>query len=101
MKKRQTRVTVTDHAVIDFLENECGLDVPTIRRALADQVTPAAAIGAVGVTFDRVRLRLNQLGMNANGVHQVHLTGAMPLHKPRLDAHPHAVPKRRDGEANA
>ncbi len=51
-------VPVTDHAVLRFLERECGIDVDEVRRAIGEACTRGAAAGAPVVRIDRARFVL-------------------------------------------
>lgn len=42
----KTKVTVTDHALIRYLERVLEIDVEALRRKLADEVMPGAVSGA-------------------------------------------------------
>jgi len=58
MKTREVRLHVTDHAVLRYLEQKFGLDVPAVRRHLGGMTLSAAQLGAIAVKTDGVRLHL-------------------------------------------
>lgn len=58
MKVRDVTLTVTDHAVLRYLERRHGMDVDAIRQHLAGLAINAARLGAVAVQSERVRLFL-------------------------------------------
>lgn len=51
---------VTDHAVLRWLERECGVDVEAVRRHIAGLAIDGARLGAVGVLVGRVRIAIEQ-----------------------------------------
>ena len=58
MKAREVHLDVTDHAVLRYLERQHGLDVEAVRRHVAGMAMNGAALGAVGVAIEGVRLVL-------------------------------------------
>tara|TARA_R110002020_G_scaffold15555_35_gene55448 strand:- start:23149 stop:23427 length:279 start_codon:yes stop_codon:yes gene_type:complete len=56
MKRRATELTVSDHAVLRYLEREHGLDVEAVRSHLARPALHAAELGAVAVQIERIKL---------------------------------------------
>ncbi len=46
------RLTVSDHAVLRYLERVGGFDIEGLRRQIADRLKPAADAGARGVVLD-------------------------------------------------
>lgn len=65
MNRRPVRITVSDHAVLRWLEREHGLDVTAVRALLSGQVLSAAEMGALAVCVGKVRLVL--VGADAIG----------------------------------
>lgn len=51
-------VNVTDHAVLRYLERAHGLNVADVRRHLSGRAMNGAALGAVGVAVENVKLVL-------------------------------------------
>lgn len=49
---KRPRVSVTDHAVVRYLERVGGFDIDTLRREIARRVQAAANAGASTVTID-------------------------------------------------
>ena len=58
MKAREVYLTVTDHAVLRYLERRHGVDIEAIRQHLAGIALNAAQLGAVAVRAENVRLFL-------------------------------------------
>tara|TARA_R110002020_G_scaffold185004_3_gene382485 strand:+ start:2229 stop:2486 length:258 start_codon:yes stop_codon:yes gene_type:complete len=56
MKRRPTIVSVSDHAVLRYLEREHGIDVDVVRAHLAAKAQPGAELGATAVQVERVKL---------------------------------------------
>lgn len=61
MKRRATIVTVSDHAVLRYLEREHGIDVDVVRMHLAAKAQIGADLGAVAVQAGRVKLVVRSL----------------------------------------
>lgn len=53
-----SRVNVTDHAVLRYLQRARGVDVEAVRRHVAELATNGARLGATGVTIENVKLVL-------------------------------------------
>jgi len=53
-----TRVAVSDHAVLRFLERVEGVDVRALKRRIRNAATNAARLRASGVTVDGVHFAL-------------------------------------------
>lgn len=49
---------VSDHAVLRFLERECGLDIEGLRRTIGEITALGAAAGAPVVKLDGIRFVL-------------------------------------------
>jgi hypothetical protein len=58
MKQRQVNVTVTDHAVIRYLEAQHGIDLEPLRAEMAGLATTAAQLKASSIAVGRVRMVL-------------------------------------------
>jgi len=56
MKRRATELTVSDHAVLRYLEREHGIDVEAIRSHLAGPALRAAELGAIAVQVEHIKL---------------------------------------------
>ena len=54
----KTRIPVSDHAVLRYLERVCAIDTDAIRQRIHRDVRQAAANGASGVTVNGIRYRL-------------------------------------------
>lgn len=52
---KKTRVRVTDHALVRFLERVGGVDVEALRQALARSMEEAAHLGAAAAVVDGYR----------------------------------------------
>jgi hypothetical protein len=61
-------ITVTDHAVLRYLERAHGLDVKAIRRHLEGLSVNAVRLGAVAVTIENVKLVLAKSRRDAESV---------------------------------
>ncbi len=87
MKRRAVALTVTDHAVLRYIERSFGVDVERIRRHLAGRAIGAAELGAIAVSFERVKLTLADNGPAGDGAADVAVTTAlyrsMPVHRRR------------------
>lgn len=57
-----TADSVTDHAVMRYLERVYGVDVPALKRRIALATKEARAAGASGVKIDGVRYVLSPNG---------------------------------------
>lgn len=55
MKRREVKISVTDHAVLRWLEREHEVDIDAVRRLIAGHVLAAAQCEAVSVQVSRVR----------------------------------------------
>jgi hypothetical protein len=53
-----TRVLVSDHAVLRYLERAHGLDIGAVRDHLAERAATAADLGALAVKIEGVKLVL-------------------------------------------
>ena len=49
---KRPAVTVTDHALIRYLERVAEFDLDAVRSLIAQRVKPAIAAGASGITID-------------------------------------------------
>tara|TARA_R110002020_G_scaffold185003_1_gene382456 strand:+ start:3632 stop:3889 length:258 start_codon:yes stop_codon:yes gene_type:complete len=56
MKRRATIVTVSDHAVLRYLEREHGINVDVVRDHLAARAQTGAELGATAIQVERVKL---------------------------------------------
>ena len=63
MKRVPTDVRISDHAVLRYLEREHGLDVGSVRTHLSQAAQPAAELGAIAVSIERVKLILVKAGV--------------------------------------
>lgn len=52
------RITVSDHAVLRYLERVGGFDIDGLRRNIAERVGPAVRAGATGVNIDGFAFRV-------------------------------------------
>jgi hypothetical protein len=52
---RSTKIHVTDHAIVRYLERACDFDIEEIRKLITDLVQPAAAVGASTLTVKGLR----------------------------------------------
>lgn len=73
MKRHQVRLTVSDHAVLRWLEREKGIDIDMIRDHIAGLAANAASLDAAFVKIGKVRLALAE---DVNG--GVIVTTALP-----------------------
>jgi hypothetical protein len=55
---KHTRVQITDHAVLRYMERAMGLDVEALRQDLERKLDAAARCGACGLTVDGVNFRI-------------------------------------------
>lgn len=53
-----SRVQITDHALLRYLERVEGVDIAGLRDRLADRLAEAVTLGAVAVTIDGMTYRL-------------------------------------------
>ncbi|MFZ1680958.1 MAG: hypothetical protein WAT70_08040 [Rhizobiaceae bacterium] len=85
MKRRAVALTISDHAVLRYLERAFGVDVGRIRRHLAGRAMSAAELGAVAVQFSGIKLALVDNGQAEDGAADVVATTAlhrsMPVHR--------------------
>ncbi len=51
-------VRITDHAILRYLERAHGLDVDAVRRHMVGLAATAGELGAIAVTVENVKLRL-------------------------------------------
>jgi len=66
VKRRPVEITVSDHAVLRWLERAQGLDIAAIRRLIAGLTVNAAELEAVAVQVGKVRFVLrNETGAAA------------------------------------
>ncbi len=91
MKTREVRLHVTDHAVLRYLEQKFGIDVPAVRRHLGGMAMSAAELGAVAVKTDGVRLHLEDAAQT-NGRTTVEVVNCDRPQRPR----DRALPEMRD-----
>ena len=56
MQARAVDLSVSDHAVLRYLERRHGVDIEAIRLHLAGRAINAARLGAVSVQIENVRL---------------------------------------------
>ena len=56
MQARAVDLSVSDHAVLRYLERRHGMDIEAIRLHLAGRAMNAARLGAVAVQIENVRL---------------------------------------------
>lgn len=49
---KKSRVSVSDHAVLRYLERVRGVDIEALRRQIGQRVDHAAAHGACGIIID-------------------------------------------------
>ena len=54
----KTRLPVSDHAVLRYLEQVCAVDIEAIRARIHGETRHAAAHGASGVTVHGIRYRI-------------------------------------------
>lgn len=59
---KKSIATVTDHAVLRYLERVAGLDVERVRREIGRRVDRGAELGASGVVVDGIRYVLSPMG---------------------------------------
>lgn len=78
MKRRRVALTVTDHAVLRYIERAFGVDIARIRAHLAGRAMTAAEFGAVSVSFDKVRVVLENNGAAEDGAADIAATTALP-----------------------
>lgn len=62
MKRRQASLVVSDHAVLRWLQVECGLDIERVRRHLTAGATDAAEYGAIALQAGKARMLLRDEG---------------------------------------
>lgn len=60
MGRKRSKLTVTDHAVVRYLEHSLRIDVDHIRAEIARKVEPGLAHGAPLVAVDGVRFVLRR-----------------------------------------
>jgi hypothetical protein len=53
-----TRKTITDHAVLRYLERVAGLNTESVRAAIEERTRVAVAAGASSITVDGFRYRI-------------------------------------------
>ena len=63
MKRTPTTVSVSDHAVLRYLEREHGLDVASVRGHLSSAAQSGAELQAIAVKIERVKLLLVRNGV--------------------------------------
>lgn len=63
--RQPKHITVSDHAVLRWLERVEGVDVKAIRRRIARATRKGAELGASAVTLDGVRFAIHQAGDQA------------------------------------
>lgn len=71
-----TRATVTDHALVRWLERVHGLDLDSVRREIEAIATPAVAAGAVSVSHGGFTLMISSFGAVTTVVEGTGRTGA-------------------------
>ncbi len=57
---KKSRVHVTDHAVLRYLERVHGVDMEGLRRRIGKTVDTAVKAGANGLMFEGVKYRLHK-----------------------------------------
>ncbi len=77
MKRRTVALTITDHAVLRYIERAFAVDVERIRRHLAGRAMNAAELGAIAVRFDAIRLAFADNGLAEDGASDVAATTAL------------------------
>ncbi len=77
MKRRAVALTITDHAVLRYLERAFAVDVERIRRHLAGRAMNAAELRAAAVCFETIRLVLADNGTAEDGAADVAATTAL------------------------
>lgn len=77
MKRRRVALTVSDHAVLRYIERAFAVDVEAIRRHLAGRAMNAAELGALTVSFERIKLALAENGGAEDGAAAVAATTAL------------------------
>ena len=55
---KHSRLQVSDHAVLRYMERAMGLDIEALRQELERKVDAAARAGACGLTVDGVNFRI-------------------------------------------
>ncbi len=56
---KKSRIPVTDHAVLRYLERVEGMDIERVRREIGARVDRAADMGACGVIIDGVNYKID------------------------------------------
>jgi len=64
------RPSVSDHAVVRYMERVMGVDVEAVRNLIAAEVETAVAVGACGLKKDGFTFRLD--GENVVTVYRTH-----------------------------
>lgn len=57
---KKSMATVSDHAVIRYLERVIGMDIETLRREIGHRVDRAAEMGATGCILDGFEYRMKE-----------------------------------------
>lgn len=78
MKKRSVLIHVSDHAVLRWLQRECGVDVEAVRGHLEGAALTGAAYGAIAVRASKVKLVLKDNGTAPDGDTLVVVVTALP-----------------------
>lgn len=77
MKRRAVALTISDHAVLRFLQRRFGVDVERVRLYLAGKAMNAAELQAIAVQFEGVKLALAENGAAEDGSAAVAATTAL------------------------
>lgn len=93
LSMKRPLLTVTDHAIVRYLERVGGFDVPGLRRQIAHRVREAADAGAANVTIDGV---VFVFGENDHGKAVVTIMLRDEVTRARIG---HGQRKREEGDA--
>lgn len=77
MKRRAVALTISDHAVLRFLQRRYGIDVERVRQHLAGKAMTGAELQAIAVKFEGVKLALAENGPAEDGAASVAATTAL------------------------
>lgn len=77
MKLRPVKVSVSEHAILRFLERYHGVDIKAVRKRLLDLATTGATHGALSVKIEGVRLVLREQPQ-VDGIATVTVTTVLP-----------------------